>query len=83
MSNYYATHIFLGHGSPMNAIQDTEFSRGWASLGEKITSSKSGNPAAVVIVSAHWLTEGTYITKASKPQKQSMILEDFPKSCMM
>jgi 4,5-DOPA dioxygenase extradiol len=60
--------LFLGHGSPMNAIQDTEFSRGWTSLGEKITSSKTGNPAAVVIVSAHWLTEGTFITKAKAPK---------------
>jgi 4,5-DOPA dioxygenase extradiol len=60
--------FFLGHGSPMNAIQDTEFSRGWASIGEKIGLSKSGKPSSVVIVSAHWLTEGTYITKSSNPK---------------
>ena len=55
--------LFVGHGSPMNAIEDNEFSRRWKKLGQEIPV-----PKAVLIVSAHWLTNGTHITAMEKPK---------------
>lgn len=55
--------LFMGHGSPMNAIEDNDFSRRWAAIGKAIP-----KPAAVLCVSAHWLTRGTKITAMNKPK---------------
>ena len=55
--------LFLGHGSPMNAIQDTEFSRGWRTIGQSIP-----RPNAIICISAHWETKGTYVTAMEKPK---------------
>jgi len=55
--------LFIGHGSPMNAIEDNEFVRGWKKIAASIP-----RPAAIICVSAHWETKGTYITAMSKPQ---------------
>lgn len=55
--------LFMGHGSPMNAIEDNEFSRRWASIGKDIR-----KPKAVICISAHWLTKGTHITAMEHPQ---------------
>ncbi len=55
--------LFIGHGSPMNAIEDNEFSNRWKQMGEEITT-----PKAVVVVSAHWLTTGTMITAMPNPK---------------
>jgi 4,5-DOPA dioxygenase extradiol len=55
--------LFVGHGSPMNAIEDTEFSQRWKQLGKEIPV-----PKAVLIVSAHWLTSGTHITAMEHPK---------------
>src|SRR5664279_3678057 len=41
--------IFAGHGSPMNAVEDNEFSRAWAALGSALP-----RPRAILCVSAHW-----------------------------
>ena len=49
--------LFIGHGSPMNGIENNEFSIKWAKLGNEIPT-----PRAVLCVSAHWLTRGTYVT---------------------
>jgi 4,5-DOPA dioxygenase extradiol len=46
--------LFIGHGSPMNGIEDNVFSRTWAKFGAEIP-----RPKAVLVVSAHWLTKGT------------------------
>lgn len=54
--------LFVGHGSPMNAIEDNEFSKRWAKMGEEIP-----QPTAVICISAHWLTKGTYITAMEQP----------------
>lgn len=54
--------IFMGHGSPMNGIEDNEFSRRWAQIGKEISS-----PKAVLCISAHWLTSGTKITAMNLP----------------
>lgn len=55
--------LFIGHGSPMNGIQDNEFSRGWANMGQQIT-----RPKAVLVISAHWLTRGTHVTAMEEPK---------------
>lgn len=55
--------LFIGHGSPMNGIEDNEFSRTWARMGEEIV-----RPKAVLVISAHWLTRGTHITAMEEPK---------------
>jgi 4,5-DOPA dioxygenase extradiol len=48
--------IFIGHGSPMNAIADNAFTKSLNKLGKDLP-----RPKAIVIISAHWLTHGRYI----------------------
>ena len=55
--------LFIGHGSPMNAIEDNAFSQRWQQMGKEIPI-----PKAVVVVSAHWLTKGTMVTAMSNPK---------------
>jgi 4,5-DOPA dioxygenase extradiol len=55
--------LFIGHGSPMNGIEDNEFSQGWGELGKQLPV-----PKAVLCISAHWLTRGTLITAMDRPQ---------------
>jgi 4,5-DOPA dioxygenase extradiol len=55
--------LFIGHGSPMNGIEDNVFSRTWAKFGAEIP-----RPKAVLVVSAHWLTKGTHITAMEAPK---------------
>ena len=54
--------LFVGHGSPMNGIEDTEFSRRWTKMAKEIPV-----PKAVLVVSAHWFTKGTRITAMDFP----------------
>ncbi|RYY94123.1 MAG: 4,5-DOPA dioxygenase extradiol [Chitinophagaceae bacterium] len=54
--------LFVGHGSPMNAIEENDFSREWQRLGRELP-----RPAAVLVVSAHWLTRGTAVTAMDAP----------------
>jgi 4,5-DOPA dioxygenase extradiol len=55
--------LFLGHGSPMNAIEDNEFHRGWRALGQRLP-----QPRAVLCVSAHWETRGVYAGATASPE---------------
>lgn len=55
--------LFVGHGSPMNGIQDNEFSMRWRQMGKEIE-----KPKAVLCVSAHWLTRGTAVTAMQNPK---------------
>lgn len=54
--------LFLGHGSPMNAIEENEFVAGFRNAGKSIP-----KPTAVLCVSAHWETKGTFVTAMEKP----------------
>lgn len=54
--------LFIGHGSPMNAIEENEFVAGWREAGKSIP-----KPTAILCVSAHWETRGTYVTAMEKP----------------
>ncbi|WP_113924697.1 4,5-DOPA-extradiol-dioxygenase [Cognataquiflexum aquatile] len=62
-STHLMPALFIGHGSPMNGIEDNEFSRQWSILGKEIP-----KPSAVLVVSAHWLTRGTWITAMDHPK---------------
>ncbi len=55
--------LFLGHGSPMNAIEENEFVTGFRELGKNIP-----RPLAILVISAHWETRGTFVTAMEHPQ---------------
>jgi len=55
--------LFVGHGSPMNAIEDNEFSKSWENMGKTLP-----KPRAILCISAHWETKGTYITAMKNPK---------------
>lgn len=58
-----APTLFIGHGSPMNALQDNRFTRALAAWGQAL-----GRPKAILMVSAHWLTErDTRVSTTAKP----------------
>ena len=48
--------LFVGHGSPMNAIEDNAFTRTWTEIAARIP-----KPEAILCVSAHWVTEGSRV----------------------
>lgn len=55
--------LFLGHGSPMNAIEENEFVANFRKVGEEIP-----RPKAILCVSAHWETKGTFVTAMDNPR---------------
>ena len=55
--------LFVGHGSPMNAIEDNVFSRTWMELGKTLP-----KPKAIFSISAHWETRGVFITAMKQPR---------------
>jgi len=54
--------LFIGHGSPMNAIEDNTYTRMLSGLGEKFP-----RPKFILVISAHWLTNGSFVTSMDKP----------------
>lgn len=54
--------LFLGHGSPMNAIEENEFVTGFRTAAKTIA-----KPSAILCISAHWETRGTYVTAMNNP----------------
>lgn len=55
--------VFFGHGNPMNAIQDTAYTRAWTALGAALP-----RPKAVLAISAHWYLPGTLVTAMEAPR---------------
>jgi len=55
--------LFLGHGSPMNVLEDNTYTRAWHTLGETLP-----RPKAILAVSAHWFTRGTAVTAMENPR---------------
>lgn len=55
--------VFLGHGSPMNAIEDTPWSRAFRELAQELP-----KPRAVLAISAHWFVRGTFTTGNERPE---------------
>lgn len=64
--NFEATEkfpvLFLGHGSPMNAIEENEFVDGFRNIGKTLE-----KPTAILVISAHWETRGTFVTAMENP----------------
>jgi len=64
--NFEATEkfpvLFLGHGSPMNAIEENEFVDGFRNIGKTFQ-----KPKAILVISAHWETRGTFVTAMDNP----------------
>src|SRR5881394_2232962 len=54
--------LFLGHGSPMNAIEENEFTNTWRRIGASLP-----RPRAILCISAHWETNGTFVTAMEAP----------------
>ena len=55
--------MFIGHGSPMNAIEENEFVKGFREIGKQVPSL----PRAILCISAHWETRGTLVTAMDHP----------------
>ena len=55
--------LFFGHGSPMNAIEENEFTTGWRESVRNLP-----KPSAILCISAHWETRGTFVTAMEKPR---------------
>lgn len=66
-----APALFVGHGSPMNAIEDTPSARGWAEIATRFA-----KPRAIVCISAHWVTDGVRVTSNAHPRT----IHDFGRS---
>jgi 4,5-DOPA dioxygenase extradiol len=66
--------LFIGHGSPMNILADNPFTEDLIKLGTSLP-----EPEAIIVVSAHWLTRGTYITSGMYPE-QIYDFYGFPKA---
>ncbi len=60
--------VFIGHGSPMNALQANRFTRAWRELGRSLP-----RPRAILAVSAHWYADETRVTAMSHPR----VIHDF------
>ena len=60
--------LFLSHGSPMNVILDNNYTRDLIDFGKKLKE-EIDTPKAILVISAHWYTRGSYITYADKPKQ--------------
>ena len=59
--------MFIGHGSPMNALGDNEYRRSWQALGARF-GTDSPRPQLILCISAHWLTQGWWLTGMAQPK---------------
>jgi len=59
----YMPSLFIGHGNPMNAILDTPYSAAWQGMASSIP-----KPKAILCISAHWETEGSFVTAMEHPK---------------
>ncbi len=55
--------LFLGHGSPMNALADNAYTHRLRALGQRLP-----KPRGILCISAHWVTDGTFVTRMAKPK---------------
>jgi 4,5-DOPA dioxygenase extradiol len=62
-SNYKMPSLFIGHGSPMNAIEENEFTKTLLNLNNELL-----KPKAILVISAHWLTTGTFVNASPNPK---------------
>jgi 4,5-DOPA dioxygenase extradiol len=55
--------LFIGHGSPMNTLEQNDFTRAWAGLGQDLP-----RPRAILVISAHWYIGATAVTAMARPR---------------
>ncbi|GGE54309.1 4,5-DOPA-extradiol-dioxygenase [Actibacterium pelagium] len=65
--------VFLGHGSPMNVLEDNAYSRAWTELGQALP-----RPKAILVVSAHWMTKGSTLVDVSAAPRTIHDFYGFP-----
>jgi 4,5-DOPA dioxygenase extradiol len=63
MSNSRMPVAFIGHGSPMNALAESDYTRALGALGRRLP-----RPRGILCVSAHWMTEGLWVTRMPRPR---------------
>ena len=63
MTSHRQPAVFVGHGSPMYAIEPNRYTTAWAKLGKLLK-----RPDAILVISAHWVTRGVWVTAMSKPK---------------
>ena len=71
--------VFSGHGDPMVALRDDDITRGMAAVGRSIIE-EYGRPKAILALSGHWYTRGTYVQKTDEP-RQVYDMYGSPLSC--
>ena len=67
--------MFVGHGSPMNAIEDTPAARGWTEIAHAFP-----RPRAIVAISAHWVTDGVRVMSKERPPTVHDFGRGFPQA---
>ncbi len=63
MTSHRQPAVFAGHGSPMYAIEPNRYTAEWAAVGKSLR-----RPDAILVVSAHWVTRGVWVTAMPKPK---------------
>ena len=63
MTSHRQPAVFAGHGSPMYALEPNRYTAAWATLGKSLR-----RPDAILVISAHWVTRGTWVTAMAKPK---------------
>ena len=77
MKNLRMPVIFSGHGSPMVALEHNDVTEGMAKTGRSVIQTY-GKPKAILAISAHWYTDGTFVQSDEKP-RQVYDMYGFPK----
>lgn len=67
--------LFIGHGSPMHAIEDSAFSRAWGEMGAALPA-----PSAILVVSAHWMTRGVSLVHIGRKPRTIHDFGGFPRA---
>jgi 4,5-DOPA dioxygenase extradiol len=65
--------IFVGHGTPMSAIEPNQWTKSWGELGKRLP-----KPSAILTISAHWLTRGSSLVTASEAPPMNYDMYGFP-----
>jgi 4,5-DOPA dioxygenase extradiol len=63
MKQHRQPTVFIGHGSPMYALEPNRHTAAWAALGKRLP-----KPDAILVISAHWLTRGIWLTAMPQPK---------------
>jgi 4,5-DOPA dioxygenase extradiol len=63
MNQHRQPTVFIGHGSPMYALEPNRHTAAWAALGKRLP-----KPDAILVISAHWLTRGIWLTAMQQPK---------------